>query len=319
MKTLLKILGIIVLTLIIMVIGVALFINFRGIPSYKIEMPAGLADLNVEITPERVARGARIASLTCVQCHRGADNKLSGNVLRDAPKQFGWIHSANITQHPTRGIGRYTDGQLMFLLRTSIKRDGKYAPPYMPGRSRVADEDLYSIIAWLRSDDPLVQPSDSIAPKPKPSFLTKMLCTFVFKPVPYPEKPVLVPDSTDVVAFGKYQANSLYDCFGCHSADFKTNNEQDPEKSVGFYGGGNPLLNLDGEIVRANITMDKTGIAHYTKEDFIRTVKWGMKPDGTPVRYPMIPHTTMTDGEVGAIFEYLKTVPHQDHAFPRPR
>jgi hypothetical protein len=252
--------------------------------------------------------------MTCVQCHRGKEGKLTGNILADAPKEFGFIHSANITQHPERGIGSWTDGELLYLLRTSVKRDGSYAPPYMPAFPRASDEDLYSIIAWLRSDDPLVQASDAIAPDPRPSFLSKALSNFVFKPFPLPSAKIPQPDTTNTVAWGKYLADDIYACYGCHSADFKSNDEVVPSKSVGFYGGGNPLLNLDGEVIpSSNITMHATGIAHYTKDQFIQTVRWGKKPDGTAVRYPMVPHTALTDHEVGAIYEYLKTVPPIDH------
>jgi mono/diheme cytochrome c family protein len=314
MKTLLKILGVIVLVAVLAIGAVAAYIQIKGIPNYNANMPAGLADLKVEVTPERVAHGAKIAAMTCVQCHLSTGGKLTGNVLADVPKEFGWIHSANITQHPVNGIGSWKDGELLYMFRTSIRPDGSYVPPYMPAFPRVADEDLYSIIAWLRSSDPMLQATDVVAPNPKPSFLAKALSNFVFKPFEYPDEPIIRPDSTNELAFGKYLANGLYGCYGCHSADFKTMNELTPEKSVGFYGGGNPLLNLQGEVVpSSNITMHETGIGYYTKEEFIQAVRWGKKPDGTLVRYPMIPHTTMTDYEVGAIYEYLKTVPPIDH------
>ena len=44
-------------------------------------------------------------------------------------KVFGEIHSANITQHTEYGITKYTDGELAYLFRTGILKDGQYAPP----------------------------------------------------------------------------------------------------------------------------------------------------------------------------------------------
>ena len=311
MKKVLKFLGYALLAVLALIIGFVIFIQVRGVPHYDVNMPADLIDMKVDVTPERVERGAKIASMTCVQCHLGNDGKLSGKQIADVPKEFGWVHSANITSHPEAGIGKRTDGQLYYMLRTSIRWDGSYVPPYMPTFPRMADEDLKSIIAWLRSGNPMTQPSDIIAPNPRPSFLAKVLTLFAFKPFPYQTKPIVAPDSTDVIAFGKYVANDLYDCYGCHSADFKTYDPLVPEHTVGFYGGGNPLLNLEGETVRsANLTLDPTGIARYTKDEFIQIVRWGKRPDGTMVRYPMTPHTALTDYEAGAIYEYLKTVPH---------
>jgi hypothetical protein len=66
MKKLLKILGIILLLVVIVVAGGAAFISVRGIPKYEAKVP----DIpKVEVTPERVARGEKIASMLCRNCH----------------------------------------------------------------------------------------------------------------------------------------------------------------------------------------------------------------------------------------------------------
>ncbi|HLP33520.1 MAG TPA: cytochrome c, partial [Bacteroidia bacterium] len=213
--------------------------------------------------------------------------------------------------HPEAGIGKWTDGELYVLLRTGLKPDGKYLPPYMPKFPLVADEDLKDIIAWLRSDGYALQAAENEAPDSEPSFVTKLLCRVAFKPLPIPEQEIKRPDTNDLVALGKYIVDGQIACFACHSKDFKTMNVLEPTKSEGYCGGGNPLLNLNGEIVpSSNITMDKeTGIGNYTEEQFINAVKYNKKTDGTLLRYPMVPHSALTDYEVKAIFAYLKTVP----------
>ena len=121
----------------------------------------------------------------------------------------------------------------------------------------------------------------------------------------------MLPDTNDILATGRYYAVGAYDCYNCHSADFKTNNILEPEKSVGFFGGGNPMLNLEGETIHsANITPDPThGIGNWTEEQFVQAVKYGINPDGTKLRYPMLAHTVLPDEEIRAIYAYLKTVP----------
>lgn len=311
MKQLLKrkairITAIVLLSLIGLVAIGAATIHFGGIPSYEVNAP----DLNIEYTPERISKGERLVSMVCAECHRGEDNKLSGQKLRDIPKDFGAAYSANITQHPEHGIGKYTDGELAFLLRTGIKRNGQYSPPYMPKFPHMSDEDLYSVIAYLRSDARPVQAVDQPSTPCEPSFLTKVLCRVAFKPLPYPEQKITTPPVTDKVAYGKYVVQGMVNCYDCHSADFKTNNSMEPEKSVGYLGGGNPLLDLDGDVIYApNITMHETGIAHYTEETFIRAVKQGVRPDGSPIRYPMLKLTAFDDEELAAVWAYLQTVP----------
>lgn len=48
--------------------------------------------------------------------------KVTGRFLQETPAEFGQIYSRNITSHPEKGIGSWTDGELAFLLRTGIRR-----------------------------------------------------------------------------------------------------------------------------------------------------------------------------------------------------
>lgn len=307
MKRFLKVTAWIVGILLVIILGFAAFINFRGIPTY--DPPK--VDLAVEVTPERVAHGERLSAVLCTECHRSdKERKLSGKLMVDIPKEFGTVYTKNITNDPEIGIGAWTDGEIYALLRTGIRRDGSYIPPYMPKFPLMADEDIYSIIAFLRSDRPLVQASQLEPPDSKPSFLVKMLSNFAFKPYPMPTEKIVVPDTTNLVAHGEYLVHGRLACYSCHSADFKTVNELEPTKSVGYLAGGNPLLNYEGEVVRsANITMDKeTGIGSWTEAQFITALKTGQTPNG-PYVYPMLAYTVLDTLEIRAIWAFLNTVP----------
>jgi len=306
MKRILKILGIVIGVIVLAIAAFAVYVGASDIPSYENNAP----EMNVQLTPERVEEGARIASMLCSSCHRSDDRKLGGNHMVDA-SDFGEIHSPNITQHPEYGINDYTDGELAYLFRTGIKKDGQYAPPYMPKFPHMSDEDIASIIAFLRSDHPLVQPSNKATEPCKPNFIAKLLSRVAFKPLPYPDGPIVAPPPTNKVKFGEYAATAKFDCYQCHSADFKTNNSLEPSLSLGFFGGGNPIPDLEGNrIISANLTMDEaTGLGSWTEEEFVKAVKMGIRPDGTAARYPMLPYSQMTDEEATAIWAYLKTLP----------
>lgn len=308
MKKLLKITGITLGVIIVFVLLFAAYVQFKGIPKYEVKK----IDLKVEVTPERVAQGHKIASMECIACHAAEDGKLTGRHLKELPAEFGTIYSRNITGDKENGIGNWTDGEILYLLRTGIKRDGQYIPPYMAKFHSASDEDMYSVIAWLRSDKIISSPVE--LPESEPSFLTKLLANIAWKPLPYPEAPIPQPDTNNVVEHGRYLANSIYNCYPCHSGDFKTMNEIEPEKSGGFYGGGNKMPGVGGALVTtANLTFDETGIAAYTAEEFTQAVKYNKKRDGTILRYPMFPHNQLTDKEAVAIYEYLKTVPKISH------
>ena len=250
--------------------------------------------------------------MLCVECHSNKEGILTGKYLTDVPKEFGELYSRNITRDPEAGIGSWTDGELYYLLRTGVKKDGQYTPPYMVKFPLASDEDVKSIIAFLRSDNYCVRPSKEEPPAPKPSLLVKFLTHVVpaFKPLPLPEKEIPLPDTNNVVEHGKYLVIGMYGCYACHSKDFKTMNVLEPEKSEGYCGGGNPLLDKEGNVIpSSNLTFDETGIAKYTEDEFIQAVKYGKKRNGGLVRYPMFPHIQLSDREVKAIFSYLKTVP----------
>ena len=156
MKKAFKFIGI---ALLIFIVGGAAFAGYvaiTGIPTYT---PGHLV-LKVNVTPERVERGRKYANLLCIGCHLDpATGKLTGKRLADVPKPFGEAYSKNITQDPVHGIGAWTDGELAYLLRTGITRTGRYTPPWMPKYPHMSDEDLASIIAFLRSDNPLLAPA----------------------------------------------------------------------------------------------------------------------------------------------------------------
>lgn len=308
MKKVLRYLLVLVLIVVVLAGGFAAFVSLRGIPSFTPEK----ISLKVEATPERLARGQKLASMLCKSCHYDeGTGKFTGRKLSEAP-QFGEIYSRNITKDPVAGIGKWTDGELAVLLRTGVKPDGTYLPPYMPKFIHLSDEDFQSVIAFIRSDNPWVQADNTRQPDTKPSFLTKFLCTIgAMKPFPYPKEKLAEPDTTNRAKWGEYIALDQLECFSCHSQDFAKNDYFHPEKSPGFFGGGNEMYDRDGKKIKSqNITMDETGIGALSEDDFVKAVKTGILPGNQPaLRNPMQPYLALSDNEVKAIYAYLKTVP----------
>ena len=306
MKRILKIISIAMGCLLLFIAIVLVVVYFRGIPTYEVQK----VEYKAVSSPEMIKRGRKLTVMLCAYCHRnGKTGKLTGTHMREAPKEFGEIYSQNITNDKEYGIGGWTDGELLYLLRTGIKPDGQYIPPYMAKLTHMADEDINAIIAFLRSDDAMVQADGTKDTPSDVSLLTKILCNSVWKPMKMPDKKIELPDSANQIALGKYLSLNL-ECFSCHSADFKTNDFYEPEKSKGYFGGGNKTLNAEGDVIlTSNLTPDKeTGIGDWTEEQFIKALKYGVKEGEAPLRYPMVPFTQLTQHEAGAIFAYLKTI-----------
>lgn len=311
MKKMLKILGYTLATLLLVLLTVAAVIHFKGVPTYDYAPPEHIAQLKVELDSARIERGAKIASILCAECHTGSGGKMTGRPVVDLPAMFGNIVTLNITHDKEKGIGNWTDGELYYFLRTGIRKDGSWAPPFMPKYPLMADEDVQSIIAWLRSDDPRLEADSHEYAANQYNLLVKILSRTAFTAPPLPGAPIALPDTTDKIALGKYLSDAAFSCFVCHSESMTTFDLLVPERSKGFYGGGNPMQTPDGKIVNsANLTMDKeTGLGNWTSAQFVDAVRFCKKPTGGSLSIPMMPHTALTDAEVEAIWAYLQTVP----------
>lgn len=309
MKKALKIIGVLIGLVVLVVAGFLAFVAIRGVPKYEPKVP-NIA--NVDVTPERVAEGKRIATMLCRDCHYNPDTKkFTGREMSEV-SEFGIIRSRNITQDKEAGIGKWSDADIIYFIRTGIHpTTGQYVPPFMPKLMRLSDEDMACVVSFLHSSEPEVQPDKTELPPSEHSFLTKFLSTVAFKPYPFPEQPIARPDTTNPVAWGKYLALDVLDCWTCHSGDFTKMDVVHPENSFRFLGGGNKMKNEHGDFIfTANITPDEaTGIGSWTEEQFVRAVKYGLV-DGRPaLRSPMKPFSQLSDNEAKALFAYLRTVP----------
>lgn len=306
MRKTLKVIAWVIGGVLVLALAGSAYNNFAPMPTY----PLTAAELTVTPDSARVARGEHLVNMTCALCHRGENTpQLVGHHWPE--EGFGDLYTANLTRHPASAISQYSDSELAYLLRTGIKRNGELAF-IMPRYTKLSDEDLHSIIAFLRSDSPAVAATEQQWPDRRPSFLAKMLSRVAFKPEVYPAAPIPAPETADAVAHGRYLLQS-FACYVCHSADFATVNEGHPELSENYLGGG-ALVQEKGStkmIPAPNLTAHPDGLAGWTEAEFAQMVRFGQRaPErGGPASDAMPRFTSMTDEEVGAIWAYLKSVP----------
>jgi cytochrome c2 len=115
-----------------------------------------------------VKRGLYFASLGhCAACHskltESGDMDYGPTGLGAGGRRFGGAQgatAANISSHPTKGIGGWSDAQIKAMLVSGKSRgDGRELKPPMvefaPFYATLTDADLSAIVAWLRSLPPL--------------------------------------------------------------------------------------------------------------------------------------------------------------------
>jgi len=317
MKKVLRVFGIFLGIVLLVILVSALTINIKGIPTYEVEM----IHFEPSMKTEQIARGRKLAMMLCAGCHMNYETgKFTGKHMKDAPPEFGMIYAPNITQDKEVGAGAYTPGEIVYLLRTGVKRNGEYAPPYMAKLPNMADEDIDALVSYLKSDDHAVAADPTPDNPCEPSFLTKMLCNTAFKPFEMPDAPIPKPDPADPVELGRYLVHNM-DCYTCHSADFKQINFEEPTQTPGYMGGGNTPLNLEGEVMlTSNLTPHKkTGIGNWSEEKFVKALKTGQIEGEPALRYPMMPYNLLSDEEASAIYKYLMTIPPIDNKVERSR
>jgi mono/diheme cytochrome c family protein len=278
-------------------------------------------DLKIEITPQRLERGKYLATAVavCVDCHSTRDwTKFSGPMIAGTDgkggdrfgKELGFpgnFYAKNITP---AALGKWTDGEIFRAITSGVSSNGSALFPLMPYAhfGAVDQEDIYSIIAYVRS----LTPIQNEVPASKADFPVNILMNLS------PKKPAFTkkPDEADAIKYGEYLVK-MASCVECHSKEKR--GEVIPGTE---FGGGREFMFPGGIVRTANITKHETGIGAWTKEMFLQRFK-AYRDSGyaapklqltdynSPMPWTM--YASMTDKDLLAIYAYLRTVTVQNN------
>ena len=326
MKTLFKVLGVVVLVIAALA---AIGVSYLALKK-PAQRPASTE--KIEATPERVARGKYLVHhvTICFDCHseRTYAYALPFKPGREGVGGFVWdqkigfpgtLAASNLTPDPETGLGQWTDGEILRAMREGVDQEGKALFPIMPyGHYRhLSDDDAKAIVAYLRT----------IAPQKytKPEKSLDVPLNFIEKFVPKPiEAPVPPPDKSNEVAYGKYLV-TIGACAECHTPKDDKGNPL-PGKDL---AGGFEMKTPEFRVITANITPHPSNyMGTATREEFIsrfrafsgfthETAPQAQKGRNTIM--PWIAYSGMTDEDLGAVYAYLKTVtPIENKVNPFP-
>ncbi|MFZ1688598.1 MAG: c-type cytochrome, partial [Flavobacteriales bacterium] len=196
-------------------------------------------------------------------------------------------------------------------ITSGVSKDGHPFFPVMPypNYNKLATEDVHSIIAYLRS----LPEQENTPPPSEPAFPVNV----ILHTIPSPAAPMDRRDPSDPVAYGAYMANAAA-CIECHTETEKG------EKIGPTFAGGFRFQMPTGAVVRsANITPHANGIGNWTKKQFLDRFKlytdsaytlpaidWSKNDFQTVMPWTM--YAGMTEQDLGAIYDYLRTVPAVD-------
>ena len=318
MKTLLKLVGGVVLLVVVLGLGAFMWASSKAssmlaatFESHRLEvaqpypLSAGElaaapkdADISALTLGRALERGKHLveARYGCTGCH--GDNFGGGEMINDGA--VGTILGPNITAGKGGRTANYTMADWDRIVRHGIKPDGH--PAFMPSEDflLMSDQELSDVVTYIRSR-PTV---DATVAAPTFGPIGKVLAAVGKFPLSAQNianhnaaHEALPPPAEETVAFGRHLAGI---CTGCHR----------PDLSGGPISFGPPSWP-----VAPNLTPHETGLKSWTFEDFDKTLMTGMRKSGAVVRDPMvliIPFTSKTTvTERKALWKYLQSTTPQ--------
>lgn len=315
MKKLFKIAG----SALLVVVGVAAL----GVMWLAVRKPAQNPPRaeKIEATAARLERGKYLVHhvTDCLGCHSDHTLAYALPIKPGTEGQGGFpfgpefgvpglVCAQNITSDKETGIGAWTDGEVLRAMREGVDRNGNALFPMMPysGYRELSEEDALSIVAYVRT----LKPIRNTTPEKKIDFPVNLLVKFAPKPV---EATVMAPARNDSVAYGKYLAK-VGGCHECH-----TPHDEKGQLIAGMdFAGGWEMKGPWGRNFTANLTPHaETFVGRATREEFIGRFKSfanmnasnaPVPPKGRNTIMPWLAYSGMTEQDLGAIYDYLKTV-----------
>ena len=207
MKTLLRIVGVLIL------VGVLVVLGLIFVPPQR---TAPLAALPTDFQPTKGAGEQVAIAADCAACHTAPAGKpYAGGRAVDSP--FGPIYSTNITPDKESGIGNYTLDDFRAVLYDGVRKDGTHLYPAMPYPSyrKMSEQDVRALYEHLMHD---VAPVASAVHKTELKFpFNQRWGIRVWDWVALPEagfKPYMGNATLDR---GAYLVEALAHCGSCHT------------------------------------------------------------------------------------------------------
>lgn len=274
-------------------------------------------EITIEKTPERIERGRYLANCVtvCIDCHSTRDwNQFSGPIIEGTEGKGGEVfdqkygfpgsfHARNITP---AGLANWTDGEILRAIGSGVDKNGQALFPVMPhpNYGKLDREDLYSIIAYIRT----LKPIENKVPPSVPDFPMNFILNTIPQKAAYSKR----PDTSNVLAYGQYIFTAAA-CNECHTKKEKGA----PVAGMELAGGFEFAIKSGGIVRSANITPDiETGIGKLSVDDFVQKFK---HYSDSSYQNPAIKHNTinsvmpwmmyrnMKETDIKAIYAYIKT------------
>lgn len=301
--------SIFVFIIIVILISIAVYINY----AYPVSIPSE----NIKITPtsQMLKRGEYLANNVayCIYCHSeydrynfpnpviaGTEGK-GGRLFSENEGYPGKIYTKNLTPY---ALGEWSDGEIIRAFTCGLSRDNTALFPMMNYRtySRMSHNDIYSIVAYLRSLKPIKYNVSAT----KLDFPANLIIRT------FPANNSVHMDNIDTgnsVQKGKYLADIAL-CKNCH-----TPASRGQIAKIKEFTGGRPFVVNGKTVYSVNITPSKNStIGRLSAESFVslfKTYQTGLpanKKNTFITIMPWVMFSGMTESDLRSIYAYLHSI-----------
>jgi mono/diheme cytochrome c family protein len=254
---------------------------------------------------DQVRQGRDLVILgDCVACHTpGGRPPFSGGRAVNTP--FGAIYSANLTSDPQTGIGNWTPDQFWRAMHEGKGARGEHLYPAFPYPwfTKVSRADSDAMLAYLKTVPAVnaAPPANRLIPPLGFRPVMGVWNALFFKPSAW------TPDNGRSAEWnrGSYIVNSLGHCGACHTPKNLLGADK---KNADFQGGV-----LDHWLAYDLTGEPRYGLGGWSKTDIVEYLKTGRnsRANSTGAMAEVVSDSTslMSDGDLNAVAEYLKSLP----------
>jgi mono/diheme cytochrome c family protein len=253
-----------------------------------------------------IARGQYLADAAdCLACHtaEGGEAFAGGRAFHT---EFGTIYSPNISPDPQTGIGGWSDEDFLRAVHEGVDEDGTPLYPAFPyaAYTYLTDDDALAIKAYLFSQPPVRnEPPENTLRFPYNQRWLMRIWGMLYNPDTRFEP---VPSRSASWNRGAYLVEALGHCGDCHTPRTPLQSLDNRRKFAGGFAEGWRAYNLSSD--------PTSGIGSWSADDLERYLKTGRARNRGSAFGPMaeavhLSFAKMTDSDLSAIVEYVRSVP----------
>jgi mono/diheme cytochrome c family protein len=274
-------------------------------------VPADFAD------PDPIARGRYLADAAdCLACHTAEGGQAFAGG-RAFVTEFGTIYSPNISPDAETGIGAWSDDDFLRAMHEGVNQEGEALYPAFPyaAYTYLTEQDVLAIKNYL-----FTQPAVSNVPPentlrfPYNQRWLMSIWAMLYNPETRFEP---VVDRSASWNRGAYMVEALGHCGDCHTPRTPMQSLDNRRKFAGGLAEGWRAYNLSSH--------PTSGIGNWSAADLEGYLKTGRAENRGSAFGPMaeavhLSFAKMTDSDISAIVEYIRSVPPVDTPdLPAPR